>query len=168
MLASLARTLRHTPQGEAHVQQASVLDPGWLATDARAARHGEAARAVLEHGEVTFATVREDDGTVTARGRGAFHDDWLGVSSLWTAEDRRGRGLGSAVLRSLLEWGAERGATTAYLQVVEANEAAISLYEGRGFERHHDVRVLRRARRDVRAGRRAGTPGRPGRSARAR
>ena len=81
---------------------------------------------------------------MTARGRGAFHDDWLGVSSLWTAEDRRGRGLGTAVLRSLLEWGAERGATTAYLQVVEANAAAIGLYERRGFERHHELRLLRR------------------------
>ena len=42
------------------------------------------------------------------------------------------------MLRSLLEWGAERGASTAYLQVVAANTAALSLYEARGFERHHD------------------------------
>ena len=91
---------------------------GWLASDERAARFGEPARQVLEAGEVTFATVRDETGAVIARGRGAFHDDWVGVSSLATREDVRRTGLGSAVLRSLLEWGAERGATTTYLQVV--------------------------------------------------
>jgi GNAT superfamily N-acetyltransferase len=119
------------------VRQDVLLDEGWLATDERAARHGEAARQVLEGGEVTFATVRREDASVVARGRGVVHGDWLGVSSLWTAPDHRGRGLGTAVLRSLLDWGAERGASTAYLQVVEANTAALSLYEDRGFERHH-------------------------------
>jgi len=142
MLAPLTRALRHTPPTEVPVRQDGELDAGWLATDERAARHGEAARQVLEGslegGEITFATVRGQDGSVTARGRGVVHAGWLGVSSLWTAPDHRGRGLGSAVLRSLLEWGAERGASTAYLQVVEANTAALALYEARGFERHHD------------------------------
>ena len=49
----------------------------------------------------------------------------------------RRTGLGSAVLRSLLEWGAERGATTTYLQVVVANIAAQELYEAHGYEVHH-------------------------------
>ena len=138
MLASLARALRHTPPTDVSVREDLVIDEGWLATDERAARHGEAARQVLEEGEVVFATVRDAEGAVAARGRGVFHDDWLGVSSLWTAPDQRGQGLGTAVLRSLLTWGAERGATTAYLQVVESNPAAIRLYEARGFERHHD------------------------------
>ncbi len=86
--------------------------------------------------------MRDGQGAVLARGRGAFHGDWLGVSSLWTGEDLRGTGLGSAVLESLLEWGAERGATTAYLQVVESNEAARRMYEARGFEVHHRYTYL--------------------------
>ena len=72
-----------------------------------------------------------------ARGRAAFHGDWVGVSSLWTRPDLRGTGLGSAVLRSLLAWGAEQGATTTYLQVVGSNEAARAVYEARGYEVHH-------------------------------
>ena len=72
-----------------------------------------------------------------SRGRGALHGDWLGVSALWTHPDHRGTGLGSGVLRALLEWGAERGATTAHLQVVVANEAAQDLYTRSGFEVHH-------------------------------
>ena len=137
MLASLARAVRRTPRSEVPVQHDDRVDAGWLAVDERATRFGESARAVLESGEVTLATVRAGDGSVLARGRGAFHDDWLGIASLWTAPDRRGEGLGTAVLRALLEWGAERGATTAYLQVVEANPAAARMYAARGFEPHH-------------------------------
>lgn len=138
MLASVSRVLRRLHGGEdTQVHHASVLDEGWLATDERAALHGESARTVLEAGEVVFATVREEHGAVLARGRGAFHGDWLGVSSLWTRPDVRGSGLGGAVLRSLLEWGAERGAVTTYLQVVSSNTAAMALYDARGYEVHH-------------------------------
>jgi N-acetylglutamate synthase len=143
MLSSVSRVLRRLGTSwAADPGHDSVLDAGWLATDERAARFGDDARSVLEAGEVTFATVRGEDGEVLARGRGAFHGDWLGVSSLWTREDLRGSGLGSAVLASLLEWGAERGATTSYLQVVEANEAARRLYEARGYEVHHRYEYL--------------------------
>jgi ribosomal protein S18 acetylase RimI-like enzyme len=46
------------------------------------------------------------------------------------------------VLESLLAWGAERGATTTYLQVVESNEHARRLYEARGYEVHHRYAYL--------------------------
>lgn len=143
MLGSVARVLRRLGRNQVvEPRHDSAVDAGWLASDERAARHGADARAVLEAGEVTFATVRDEQGEVQARGRGAFHGDWVGVSSLWTREDARGTGLGSAVLESLLEWGAERGATTAYLQVVEANEDARRIYEARGFEVHHGYAYL--------------------------
>ena len=138
MLGSVSRVLRRLgrPAG-VDVRHAEVVDDAWLVSDTRAARYGAAARQVLESGEVTLATVRDESGTVLARGRGAFHDDWVGVSSLATREDRRRTGLGTAVLRSLLEWGAERGATTTYLQVVVANTAAQELYQGYGYDVHH-------------------------------
>jgi GNAT superfamily N-acetyltransferase len=137
MLASVPRVLRRLGPRDGEVTHTTALDPGWLSTDERAARFGEHAQRVLEAGEVTLATVRDADGGVLARGRGAFHADWVGVSSLWTRPDVRHSGLGAALLRSLLEWGAERGATTTYLQVVVANESAQDLYATRGFEVHH-------------------------------
>ncbi len=138
MLASVAKVLRRLAPGtEFALGHDHRLDPAWLATDARSARYGAVARQVLEAGEVTFATVRDEQDEVLARGRGAYHGDWLGVASLWTRPDLRGQGLGSAVLESLLRWGAERGATTTYLQVVESNAGARRLYEGLGFEPHH-------------------------------
>lgn len=137
MLASVSRVLRRLDRGDMRVQHTSMVDEGWLATDERAALHGESARAVLEAGEVVLATVRDEHGAVLARGRGAFHGDWLGVSSLWTRPDVRGSGRGGAVLRSLLDWGAERGAVTTYLQVVVSNTVAQELYVARGYEVHH-------------------------------
>ena len=139
MLASVARVLRRLPPGRADVEPVhqQTVDDGWLDTDERAARYGDPARVVMESGEATFVTVRDGQGAVLARGRGAFHGDWIGVSALWTRPDLRGSGLGSAVLRSVLDWGAERGATTTYLQVVAANTAAQQLYESHGYDVHH-------------------------------
>lgn len=138
MLSSVSRVLRRLgPDLVAEPRHDPKPDAGWLASDERSTRFGAAARAVLEAGEVTFATVRDQDDAVLARGRGACHGDWIGVSCLWTREDLRGTGLGSAVLESLLAWGAERGATTSYLQVVESNTPALRLYQARGYEVHH-------------------------------
>lgn len=137
MLASLSRVVRRLDAPDVEVTESTRVDAGWLATDDRASRFGEAARGVLEAGDVTLAAVRDGTGAVVARGRGTVHGDWCGVSGLWTREDRRGRGLSRAVLASLLERGAEAGATTTYLQVVESNEAARGLYEALGWAEHH-------------------------------
>ncbi len=138
MLGSVALVLRRLGAGrEVAVQHRTDLDAGWLASDDRAARYGESARLVLEAGEVTFATVRDEHGSVLARGRASLHDDWVGVSSLWTRAEHRRTGLGAAVLRSLLEWGAERGALTTFLQVVASNPEARRTYEQDGYEVHH-------------------------------
>ena len=144
MLAAVARVLRRLPPAREDVEPVHqpTVDTGWLDTDERAARYGEPARVVMEAGEATFATVRDERGAVLARGRGSFHRDWIGVSALWTRADLRGSGLGSAVLRSVLDWGAERGATTTYLQVVAANTAAQELYESHGYEVHHRYAYL--------------------------
>ena len=45
-------------------------------------------------------------------------------------------------MAALLEWGAERGATTAYLQVLGHNAPALALYEGMGFTTHHAYAYL--------------------------
>jgi GNAT superfamily N-acetyltransferase len=143
LLASVAKVLRTLgPSQVSEPRHDAVIDEAWLASDERAARYGEPARAVLEAGEVTFVTVRDEHGAVLARGRGAFHGDWVGVSALWTDPAHRGTGLGSAVLAALLEWGAERGATTTYLQVVESNDHARRLYEARGYAVHHRYAYL--------------------------
>jgi N-acetylglutamate synthase len=86
------------------------------------------------------------DGAVVARGRGVLNEGYdvrLGLSALWTHPYLRRHGLGDAVVRALLEWAAEAGATSAYLQVVATNAPALAAYERLGFITHHSYRYLR-------------------------
>ena len=46
-------------------------------------------------------------------------------------------------MAELLEWAAERGAGTAYLQVRGDNAPGLALYAGLGFRTHHTYRYLR-------------------------
>jgi ribosomal protein S18 acetylase RimI-like enzyme len=77
-----------------------------------------------------------------ASGVAAYADDWVGFRGIEVSPEHRRQGLGLAVMDALLEWGAERGATTAYLQVLADNAPALALYEGLGFATHHAYRYL--------------------------
>jgi GNAT superfamily N-acetyltransferase len=88
------------------------------------------------------ARVRADDGRVIASGIAAYADDWVGFRGIDVDPAERGRGLALLVMAELLEWGAERGATTAYLQVLGDNTRAFALYDGLGFAPHHRYRYL--------------------------
>lgn len=58
----------------------------------------------------------------------------LQILSVAVAVVRRRAGVGTALLRSALDWGAERGCRRAVLEVRPSNAAAISLYVGLGFQ----------------------------------
>jgi len=68
--------------------------------------------------------------------------DWAGFRSISVEPGHRRRGLAVAVMATLLEWCAEQGARTAYLQVLGDNAPAQGLYEGMGFVEHHRYRYL--------------------------
>jgi ribosomal protein S18 acetylase RimI-like enzyme len=87
--------------------------------------------------------VRVELGDGAATGEAALDGDWLGLHHLQVGEDHRRQGLGTQVLGALLEWGAERGATTAWLHVEVDNDPARALYERVGFRTHHTCRYLR-------------------------
>lgn len=60
--------------------------------------------------------------------------DELHINNLAVRAEYQGRGFGTALLRHVLDVGAERGAARATLEVRRSNEAAIRLYERLGFE----------------------------------
>lgn len=93
--------------------------------------------SVTVEGGLAVARIGED-----ASGVAAYADDWVGFRSIEVAEDQRRRGLGLAVMAALLEWGAEQGARTAYLQVLGDNAPALALYDRLGFATHHAYRYL--------------------------
>ena len=97
--------------------------------------------AVLD-GEVAFAM-----SAGAAVGRGAVTESpdgtrWVGLSAVHVVGTARRRGLARQLCGDLLAWGAERGATRAYVQVVADNAAATRLYESMGFSVHHRSRYV--------------------------
>jgi N-acetylglutamate synthase len=98
--------------------------------------------ALVGDDRLVTAEVTTDDGRALASGVAACADDWVGFRSIEVDPAERGGRLGLLVMAELLEWGAERGATTAYLQVLGDNARAHALYEGLGFVEHHRYRYL--------------------------
>lgn len=122
----------------------------WLATYHRDV-HPDVLTAALD-GAVTFASLGTKasaaTGEVTAVGRGAVTTGpdgtrWLGVSCVRVAESARRTGLARSICSALQAWGAEQGATRAYVQVLEDNQPALTLYESAGFRLHHRHRYVR-------------------------
>lgn len=137
-----ARTLLPDARPEGSVRAATWS--GWLADDARTLEAGGEAVALLERPTtVGFAAVGDP---VVAKGRvalcGPGAEDWAGISNVWVDPAHRRRGLALVIMDHLLTWAAERGATTAFLQVRGDNPPAMSLYERLGFLTHHEYRYL--------------------------
>lgn len=98
--------------------------------------------AAVVDGEVAFATIR---GVAVARAAVTTAPDggrWVGLSAVRVDDEARGRGLGRGLCSALLAWGAERGATRGYVQVLVDNAAAIGLYESMGFAVQHRSRYV--------------------------
>jgi N-acetylglutamate synthase len=124
------------PGGDAHFMVTSV------AMASRSA--GRDTDVELEEDGPRVRVVRLVDGREIGSGRGAIDGDWLGLHGLGVEPAHRGQGNATAMMAALLEWGAERGATTVWLHVETDNEPALALYGGLGFRIHHTNRYLTR------------------------
>lgn len=83
---------------------------------------------------VGFGWIAEDPpGSVVAYALGWVIREEGELGNLAVAPDRRGRGLGTRILRRFLDDAVDRGARKVYLEVRESNTAARELYERHGF-----------------------------------
>jgi ribosomal protein S18 acetylase RimI-like enzyme len=94
-------------------------------------KHGQILDAI-RHPHCLASLFQHDD--AVACGLGVLDGEHIGLFDLITAPEVRRKGFGTTLLRELLEWGRQRGATGAYLQVMEANNPACNLYEKIGFK----------------------------------
>jgi ribosomal protein S18 acetylase RimI-like enzyme len=108
---------------------------GWLeryaafrpAGSSRVAEIGESlAGLALPH--ATFMVAEAAVGTAV------LHGPWAGLFNVAVDPARRRQGLGRRVSLGMLDWAARAGAERAYLQVEEANQAAVALYRSLGFD----------------------------------
>jgi GNAT superfamily N-acetyltransferase len=136
MVETILNQLPATP--EKQVMLFSELPDTWfdfqkelflLTTEQAAARKAAFARIGPQP---VFAWVMVD-GRPAGIGLGILERGWLGIFSMLTRPDLRRQGLAAAILRALAAWGQANGATQAYLQVMENNEQALSLYATAGF-----------------------------------
>lgn len=82
------------------------------------------------------------DGRTVASGVAAYARDWVGFRSIAVRPSHQRQGHATAIMAALIEWGAEQGARTAYLQVLGDNFPALALYGRLGFSLHHSYCYL--------------------------
>lgn len=96
--------------------------------------HIQTAKEMLSHSPAEACYGRIEDKAV---GLAVREGDYVGFFDIVVSPEHRREGLGWALMSSLVEWGRQQGAKTAYLQVTATNEAAKQLYASLGFREHH-------------------------------
>lgn len=127
------------PVGLHEVHLSDGPSPRWLRSAAREPGRGGAKRTVLEQlldridHPTAYAGLGRD-----AIGLGVLVDDHLALFMMRTEPPARRQGLARAVAAALAAWGADQGATEAFLQVHPSNAPAIALYESLGFKKQYE------------------------------
>jgi len=85
-------------------------------------------------GDAYCLVFKDTLGQACATGMAVFNQGALGIFGIATAKEYQGLGLATEVLSSLLNWGIDRGAEFAYLQVEKNNSPALALYHKFGFQ----------------------------------
>ena len=65
---------------------------------------------------------------------GAPYDDAAGLFAMWVAPEARGKGIGDALIATVVNWANENGFQRILLDVGDWNQSAINLYKRNGFE----------------------------------
>ncbi len=134
-VAVMTRTIGHQPTPAEPVEISGGVTDRWLEmlaefapmeTD-RIAELGESLRSL----DLPHALFNLEGRAV---GVGVVEDGWVGLFDLAVHPDHRREGRGREITQAIISWGADRGATSAYLQVHTHNQAAQGLYLDLGFE----------------------------------
>ena len=84
------------------------------------------------------------EGRALGYGLGVVDRGAVGLFDIVVAPSARGRGGGRKITEALMAWGAQAGASAAYLQVIDANVPARRLYDSLGFEAAYGYHYRRR------------------------
>lgn len=135
-----AGTFSTVPVASFLASYASLQEPPDIDEPAATAA-SELHRAILRaiRSETIFGSIVED-GEAVACGMAVVEQELVGLFDIVVHPRCRRRGHGRALVENLLYRAVERGARTAYLQVLNDNAAARSLYAALGFEPLYEYR----------------------------
>ncbi len=121
------------------VHTAAVPPSSWLQRYHGGSITPVALQVLTGASEVVFATIETGDATAAAVaiGRAAVEPPWVGFAAIEVDPQLRRQGHARAVMVTLTEWAASRGAVRAWLEVLADNHAALALYASLGFTDHH-------------------------------
>lgn len=140
------------PQGPSMVRVAPAPDDGWLTThryrgeipvDPSVRVPDVSVLTAVQDGVLGFAALGLPEPLAIGRGAVTTAPDgrrWVGLTCVAVAAAHRRNGLGALLCAELIRWGAEHGATHAYVQVEVGNAAGLALYRELGFLDHHTYR----------------------------
>lgn len=83
--------------------------------------------------EKCFALL-EKENQIVACGLGVLERQYIGLFEIVTAKNKQRRGYAKELILNILNWGKQKGATQAYLQVILNNQSAVNLYTKLGFK----------------------------------
>ena len=127
------------PQADPEVQLHPPPHGAWFADYAALTQMGDAEQQVIDSmlsqvdGDMIFARLKVA-GEVVSLGRAVVRNGLMGLFQIATAPSARRQGYAHRLVQSLLQWGRQQGAMRAYLQVVDENIGARSLYRSLGFK----------------------------------
>lgn len=110
--------------------------PDWLAiylTTLTPDRRASAPGIIAALPEPRAFFVADVNGTPAACGLAIAEPPYCGIECMATLAASRGQGGARRIMHDLEDWAAGQGATTLWLQVMEANTPARRLYDGLGF-----------------------------------
>jgi GNAT superfamily N-acetyltransferase len=95
----------------------------------------ETAKQILSNVKNTMLCGRLiENGATVACGSAVIELGYVGLLNVVVEESQRGKGYGTKICQSLLAEAQRLGAHTAYLQVVQSNQAAVALYKNIGYK----------------------------------
>jgi len=125
-------------QGSSDVELRNDLSNEWLESFCEMSStpdlHRETLREIITNIALRhcFASIKTK-GKVVACGLGVLQSGYVGLFDIVTDKEFRGKGYGQQVVKSILAWGEQNMAKTAYLQVMLDNMPALNLYSKIGF-----------------------------------
>ena len=115
----------------------------WLAAlcalNESTSQHLPTVRQMLDANANPQAFVRlQENGATIALGFAALERGYVGIYRVVTAAHKRRQGIGTQLMRHLVQWAKGQGAQHAYLQVMNDNPPALYLYAKMGFRAMYD------------------------------